>query len=600
MGQTVWTRLVPHARSTDVRPALAAEVADPLWLLGRQRQLGELTGSDGGTPIIVDIGKSWSRLTHYRAEGTAATGQVEYLGPAAGPLEARVERVPELAPGDEGAWWPRLAAGRDLARRLRAAGFDELAVRLATHPDTCFAVPPASDAEGSAERRYRLLLSGRAIDGGRVLQLLRNGGLPPDLPAAPGEPLAGLLAQWQAAVAASWGIAEPDQPQPPAWVSDRLEYAFSVAAAPLPDPGAGPGPGSGPALVFRAAEYDGGGLDWYSLDLVTDPASPGWPTAGPEAAGVDDTATSGPGGGAAATGQAVRSVFATPLSFPGAPADRFWELEDGAVALDTAVAEPTSLARLIATEFMLVYSPEWFIAPLDLPLGSVASVDWVVVRDTFGVPTLVGDRARHAVDGVGRQFQPASFGRPGGDHPLLVLPPAAQGPLRSPTRELIAMQRDELANLAWAIEHQVAGPSGRGVVRQPRPAAIDPPEPVDLTDPYELVWRLATAVPDGWIPLVPRIRRRGPQAGARILRKARLLDPVAGLRTARSTLLAGFRDIHDEELTGRGLRVVVCDQLVRWHDGTSRAWRGRQKRPGQGEAASGLRYDDAARPRVHD
>jgi hypothetical protein len=223
----------------------------------------------------------------------------------------------------------------------------------------------------------------------------------------------------------------------------------------------------------------------------------------------------------------------------------------------------------------------------------VASVDWVVVRDTFGVATLVGDRARHAVDGVGRQFQPATFGRPGGDHPLLVLPPAALGPLRSPTRERIAFQRDELANLAWAIEHQVAGPSGWGVARQWLPVELDLPEPPELPDPYELVWRLATAVPDGWIPLVPRIRRRGPQAGARILRKARLLDPVAGLRTAQSALLAGFRDIHDEELTGRGLRVVVRDQLARWHDGGSLAWRGRQKQPGQGEAASGLRYDEA-------
>lgn len=581
MGQLAWTRLVPHARSTDLAAGLAAEAADPLWLLGRQLQFGELAGSDGGSPVHVDVHTSWSRFTRVRAEGSDAqgSGATPVDQPVRGPVEAMVEREPELVPGDRGAWRPRLLAGRDLARRLRVAGLGALADALRTDPATTFTVPDplTEDPVTAADRRYRTLLASQAIDGGRVLALLDSGGLPAelvdDLPAADRQRLdQQVLPEWREAMDATWGIADRPGGDPPAWVADRLEHAFTLAAPPLP--------GTGTPLVFRAPEYDGTGLDWYSLDLV------------PEPGGSDSDPPTEDG----TTGQQLRSVLATPLTFPGAPSDRFWELEDRAVALSTTSAGRTSLARLVATEFALVYSPDWLLAPLDLPLGCAAVVDWVVVRDTFGVATLVGDRRSHQVDGVGRQFQPSTAGAGRGDHPLLVVPPAALSPVLSPPRELVTFQRDELANLAWAVEQVVAGASGRPV---PQAWSLSDPEPPAgtgaATDRYELIWRLATAVPAAWIPLVPRLVAPD---GPRVLRKAGLRDPVEGLRTARSTLLAGFCHLHDHELTGRGFQVQVRDRLARWHDGTSHAWRGREKRSGPGEVSSGLRYDDAVRPAV--
>ena len=44
----VWNRLEGRPRTTDFDRALRAEVRDPLWLLTRQWQLGEFTGSDAG------------------------------------------------------------------------------------------------------------------------------------------------------------------------------------------------------------------------------------------------------------------------------------------------------------------------------------------------------------------------------------------------------------------------------------------------------------------------------------------------------------------------------------------------------------------------
>ena len=41
---TTWQRLEPIPRTKDLRLGLRAETADPLWMLARQRQFGELRG----------------------------------------------------------------------------------------------------------------------------------------------------------------------------------------------------------------------------------------------------------------------------------------------------------------------------------------------------------------------------------------------------------------------------------------------------------------------------------------------------------------------------------------------------------------------------
>jgi hypothetical protein len=141
------------------------------------------------------------------------------------------------------------------------------------------------------------------------------------------------------------------------------------------------------------------------------------------------------------------------VSFAGMPADRFWEMEDGLIDLGSLDAGPTDLARLLAVESAVIYSPDWFVVPVELPIGSLAQVDWVVVTNTFGVATLVGTPATQAADNAGRMYQLSTVDAPVADVPLLLLPPAA--PL-----EDVLLQRDEEANLAWAIEKTVLGAAG--------------------------------------------------------------------------------------------------------------------------------------------
>ena len=574
MAFLTWARIEPHARSTDIDVGLAAEVADPLWLLLRQLQLGELTGDDAGSPVAIDVAASWSRFSRYRADGSGPPADATRLTSTTGPVESLVESEPVIRLGDDPRgtpWTAAVRAGRSLRRALVAAGLDAVADRLAQDDATTFTAAPVDDlVESIDDARYRALLAGRVVDGAKVLALVRGPGLAAATKAGadPGT-LATTLTAWAAAVEEEWGVsATSDDRLAPAWVRDRLEYDFSLAAPPLP--------GDDAELVLSATEYDGTGIDWYSLDLDAGSGT---------ALGAKDDLAQDP----SLVGHRIRTLLPSSVSYPGMPGDRFWEMEDAAVALGRVGAGPTDLARMLAIDFAVVCSPDWFLLPVEVPVGSVARIDWVVVRDSFGGATLVGTSAKQAKMGVGRQFQPSNLQGDEGHNPLLVVLASALGSLSSEPREEVALQRDEVANLVWSIEKQVMGPSGRGVTRPWFRSQFDLP-PATTPDEYDLVYRLATPVAETWTPMVAVHEDNGP----RLLRKGRLLDTASTeLRAAKSQLLADIQDVREEEVTRTGVQLRILEQHARGPDGRAYVWRGREKRTWRGEAASGLRFDSA-------
>ena len=223
----------------------------------RQYQLGEVTGSDGGTPVAIDIAASWSRFSRYRAEGRVPAGESV-------PIEAVVEREPVIRLGADTRgtpWTAAVRAGRSLRRQLTGE-LAAVATRIAADPAFLFTAHTGTDqVEGADDARYRVLLADRAIDGVKVLALHLGGGLPADI-VADADPVAlgGALAEWESELRREWGVAGAGDPLAPAWVRDRLEYAFSIAAPPLP--------GEQHERVFTASEYAGTGLQWSSLDLA--------------------------------------------------------------------------------------------------------------------------------------------------------------------------------------------------------------------------------------------------------------------------------------------------------------------------------------------
>src|SRR6266536_4792166 len=86
---TTWTRLEPRTRD-DSLPGLNARVADPLWLLARQWQIGELDGSDNGSPIAVHVEQEDDDITRW-VKGASGGRASRY--PAGVPVEALADAV---------------------------------------------------------------------------------------------------------------------------------------------------------------------------------------------------------------------------------------------------------------------------------------------------------------------------------------------------------------------------------------------------------------------------------------------------------------------------------------------------------------------------
>lgn len=579
-----WQRVEPLPYSEDLGVALQAQIADPLWLLARQWQFTEFLGEDAGSPVSVRLQGENARLARYQPGPSGSGTAVDYQHLDL-PLEVVVEREAVRATharlaAEAGEHFLRLLAaeGVPTARTtLRAAGY---ALEIED------GALPAHEAERSDPKGvvWQRLFAGRALDGRRLAADLSPffvppdglSGLPPAFPFGAGESEAVQRAggRWMA-----WyrrHVSEPDETVPSAWIQPRQEYALALAAR----------FGSEEAVV-AAEEYTDGRLDWYSFSATKGP-SLGAPAAPVPVEPVD-----------------FRPMLPAPVRYPGMPADRYWEFEDGRVNLGRLEAGPTDLGRMLLVEYALVYGNDWFVIPVELPVGSLFRVRSLVVRDTFGVSTRVS--AARNLDGS-RWTMYSLTNQPGGLADLFFLPPSVPYRMEGDPLEEVALFRDEMANMVWAVERKVQGASG-----QPRDRRVEPAPPQvhqrvageDIT--AELIYRLATAVPEQWLPFVPvpAAPNQPPAAFAiQLERRAMLRFELDGSTREihphgilmRSDLSRPVEDepplrLHEEEVPREGAVVERSFQYTRWVDGQRYLWAGRSKQVGRGEGASGLRYD---------
>ena len=556
-------RTEPRTRSDDLAAGLAARVYDPAWMLARQWQLGELDGDDSGTPIRVRHVGEATHATSY----TDASGGTRPIGPDDGPIEAWAEAHTE--PIQRWTVQRRIDIGRALVRALRAAGLDDRVGQLArAFPftlDPAPAGPVPAGAGDSAVTRLLALAAGSLPDGGAfhlaVAPPLRSD--PPYLPAIDGV----LVDQALVDAAVAWmahcdTVLGPDGNQ--AWDDRRMEHRFTIAA---------PGPSAAGGVELVADAHPGGTLDWWSFDT--------------RALGPDDSA-------AAIAHDAV--TIPTAVTFRGMPTPRWWQEEDASIDLGGVDAHPADLARMALLQFALVYGNDHFAVPVRLAVGSVFRTNHLLVTDTFGVTTSIRPAAHGDAAGARAPGSPRwtmftltdldRHGRPQGVADVFVLPATAVHRLTSAPLEEVLLLRDEMANLAWAVEGVVEGDDGR-----PRRRA-DEHHAAPITDPPDtgpLRYRLGTTVPPHWLPLVPV---RSPEGDAPVL----VLQPMAHAESddARplGTLVAFGQAIADDRIPREGRRLRRDQVVARGVDGRTVVWRRRRTSIGRGEGSSGLRFDD--------
>lgn len=566
---TMWHRLEPRARSTDMTESLAARVYDPLWFLGRQWQLGEFEGEDGGSAVKAHLRGTASSITRLRMGGESAAWQA--LDPNI-PLETQVEAEPfrSATPTTRDA----AEAGLMWLSMLGQKGFGSHRLAYLTHAPLAV-TDTAADGDDTASQNFRGVLGGRVPDGAALFSefdaaLRPEGGGPGALPPTPDlgddreavETVARAWLHWWDTYAA-----EPREGES-AWMSSQLEYRFAIAA-PSDD---------GREVVLEAEEYTGGHLDWYAFrrgDMM-----PG----------------TTPNSGAIETIE--RTVTPSPVEIPGNPASRFWEFEDGLVDFARLEAGPEDIALLLHAEFGLLYGDDWLLVPLDLAVGTVFKTDVLEVEDTFGThtsvsPTTDGDDPEagwgffHLSNGSG-----AATARRRPDS-LFLVPHVLVSSLEGVPVEEVLLLRDEMANLAWAVERRTESTRGRSVDRakvyQQRRAQV---EEVIPTSEAGLRYQMHGRVPDYWIPFMPQ-RQPGSTREVR-LQRGSVRDPETGdfHRPIGRILVPDEPLFIDEEQAMRaGLYLTRAAQYARSSDGGVHLWMSRRKRLGRREGSSGLRFD---------
>ncbi len=349
-----WNRLEPLARHKALRDGLEARLADPLWMLGRQWQFGEFQGSDGGAPVLANFQADRAGLQRYQAGlDTGNSNSAEPYHPLHTPLEVRVE-AEALEDGVNLRMW--LNAGLTLRKILKRRNVSATTLRRLreAYPLSVQALHAEADPQAMQVHALLSLAGGRAMDAQRyhadASALLQGSTLTlpatlAQLPATEADKVQAGTLEWLASVR------RPTKATDSAWQSDQLEYSFATSTH------------LDGEVVLQASEYAGGRLDWHAFDARRDRSL---------------------GTTSLAAHRINRTALPVPVEYPGMPADRYWAYEDHPVRFGEIATSKTDLARLLMAEFALVYGNDWFVVPVELPIGSLVGNTQITIIDSFG------------------------------------------------------------------------------------------------------------------------------------------------------------------------------------------------------------------------
>jgi hypothetical protein len=546
-----WTRLEAESITEDPTPGLEARIHDPLWLLARQWQTGEFEGADAGTPVSVRIATTSGAIARWQAGDDANASVRDITGAVL--LDGLVEREPPAADGP--GLRQRAEAGNALLVALEDAGFDRFRQDVL---DNCVLPSVSPSADDAAFDRLALMFEGRLPDAELVAKATEAGGGIPawivpndDVERQSLADLFGLWLGWYRAEVQPLPVDAPDS-----WTARRLEYRFSIGA-----------PSSRGPLTLAAPQFDGVAIDWFTFDSV-----PGDGLGLPPDTPLQHQTT---------------TLLATPVRTAGLPADRYWEFEDSQVNLGALEVEPHDLGRLLLVEFAMTFASDWLVVPVVVPHGSLTTVDSVTYTNTFGERFLVRSTSALRANDAWRMY---TLTGPGAALDGLLVPPASVYVQSGPPVEEVLFMRDEIANLAWAVERIVTEGSGDPRARTNEPGAhVIPDATPGPVSTAEMDYRLESTVPIHWTPYVPT------SDGYRSIELVR--GRIVGKPGPRGRLLteAAQQRLFDAEVPRDGVIVSRVPTLVRRTDGVYDRWIGRRVSTGRGEGASGLAFDVARR-----
>lgn len=589
-------------RKKDFDNTLRAEIYDPLWMLGRQWQFGEFQGEDTGSAVLAKVALETSSILKFQ-NGTDPAGIYTDDIPMETKVEAENIRFDYKTRVKIGQQWFKIMESFGLLEDYKQAFIEAYPIvhpRIEDGDDATTIVNKAKLLSNHPAMQFVDAANERAMDGYAFYRSLHIdipvtlfkifGTATDDIWHTSGE-ASGKFMQWFEKL-----YYIPVNGENKSWNKKQMEYEFACG---LPDK-------DDENTILRANEYYNGSLDWFSFDIDKNGSTNGLGTKTPEQNNEYRS-------------KRTLTVIPSSAQFGGMPNKRWWQLEDGAIDLGNISADERNLAKILITEFALVYSNDWFVVPYQVPVGSLSEIQGILVTDTFGQKTLVQAAGKGDQNDWNRwnMFSMTTISDPlavevDADNRIF-FPPVLTKVQESDPVEMVKFVRDEMANMVWGLEDRI--PNMLGESMSGNQAAFDLVEFLKKLDTSEekdqalsgvLKYQLANTIPENWIPFIPM--HLGTDNRAIQLRRASMPRTLSHLypespgqvRPRTDILRYGLRendsqddpyDIFEEEVPKAGIQVMATFQRARWYDGKIFNWYGRRKRTGRGQGSSGLRFD---------
>ncbi|HEY2913371.1 MAG TPA: hypothetical protein VGK21_08435 [Candidatus Angelobacter sp.] len=559
---TTWTRLEPQPREGSMQRSLQAQARDPLWFLARQWQVGEFLSDDAGSPVQATLDVEQRSITTYRPgpDDSKTTAIDPKL-----PIETHVEREAVVL---------QMRGSVQLGMYFEGLLREEVAVAgtVITAFRKAFPIsntPSDSTYTNNDCLRFRSIAAGRVTDGEALYQSVvaqANGEPPPPSwpteAANPGVPKA--LSDFAAFRQSLFS--EPTQDA--AWQSQHLDYQFALGS-PVPNDN----------VILTADDFPGGHLDWYSFNLAS---------AQPNAAATANPATVTP---------ATFNFLPNHVVFRGMPDSRWWNFEDAVTDFGQLDADHVDLAKLLVMEFALVYGNDWFSIPIPTPVGSLERVTTLVVTDTFGVRTLIRPSEQTQVNPEETPWSMFKLSGEGVRSDFIAMAPTLGVVDDADALEEVLFLRDDMAAMAWAVEHQLQGdldaPLDAYELYLQRNTGAGPVAPAATPDGPKIYYTLETSIPDNWIPMVPVQSKQNEL----FLRRGTMKIATSGggfdFLKAHALILEPQHPffVADRMVSRAGVQVDRYFRRTRSADGSTFVWMARKSEEGRGPGWSGLRFD---------
>ncbi|MFN5168104.1 MAG: hypothetical protein ACK5DD_00655 [Cyclobacteriaceae bacterium] len=574
----MWNRLEGRPRVTDFSRSFKAEVRDALWMLTRQWQMGEFKADDAGYPVMCKLGFNSYGLTNFEA-GL----QTREYDPQILPLEVIAEgksvpfersdmKINLSARVEMGQYWLRLLRAKGLLSPQYAQRYKE------TYK---FENPPQDELLPHRQvLQFSQCIGGRSLDGYAFYKDLKSKKASHCLGSGIQDTrIDDLGSEYRMWVERNYMPFDGH-----AWAPEKLEYKFSVKTG-----------HDGNEQTLFANEYYQGHLDWYAFDAKAQKQK-----ARTESSGVMP--------------EVFRSMIPAQIKFDGMPDTRWWKFEDGKVNFCGIKPNVNQIGALLLTDFALVYSNDWFMIPVSLPIGSVTKVNGLTITNSFG-ETFWVERAGKGAAGDWKKWtmfsqstkEETSFG--------LFLAPACVKVQDSRPVEQVLLIRDEVANLVWGIEKVVSLATGwpdqgdEVALRTSSYHNRNAPSPSSAQDSIASVkYTAMTSVPENWIPFIS-VRAEGTTRLTKLrrgsmLREIQGVDPVK-IKPLTSLLREGLEDqikkpyfVNSEEVPRSGAKITQTFQRTRWINGEVYTWLGVRKTPGRNNSNGKLEFDKLSDARL--